>query len=67
MYSDYTMECVRQNLGLEENDKSMDTEIEEMNKIEVLERYLQWNNLVGFADEIVEVINDIYNLSLELE
>lgn len=67
MYSDYTMECVRQNLGLEENDKSMDTEIEEMNKIEVLERYLQWNNLVGFADEIVEVVNDIYDLSLELE
>lgn len=65
-YPNAIMEAVRQNLGLEETDESMDDEIEEMSKEEVLERVCSWNGLLGYGSTIKQWVGDIYSVILEV-
>lgn len=64
-YPNFIMEYVRQNLGVEEDDTSRDDEINNMLKKEVLARVLEWNGICGYTDDIIQWINDIYNINLE--
>lgn len=64
-YSEYIMQDVRCNLGLEAYDTSKDEEIMEMEREEVFERYLTWNNICGWSSEILAAIGDIYNVTLK--
>jgi hypothetical protein len=64
-YSDYVMECVRQNLGLKPNNTSKDEQINEMDKDEILERVATWNNIIGYGPTIREWIEDIWCMDLD--
>ena len=56
-YSNFIMEAVRQNTGLDEDDTSMDDEIMEMDGEEVVRRYLEWEGIIGYASDIIEVVS----------
>ena len=56
-YSNFIMEAVRQNMGLDEDDTSMDDEIMEMDGEEVVRRYLEWEGIIGYASDIIEVVS----------
>lgn len=58
------MKSLRKNLSLSENDESHDQEIAEMSKREILERFLSWQNISGYSQEILETY-DTLNKSLE--
>lgn len=63
-YSEVVMENVRQALGLEDDDESSDDKIMAMEKSEVLGLYWQWNGIIGYETEILESIEDIFNITL---
>lgn len=63
-YSENVMEYVRQRLGLEKYDDSMDKEINELSPNEVFGHVCEWNGLCGYADTIKSWIRDIYKLEL---
>ena len=67
MYSDDVMQAIRQNLGLEPDDISRDSEIFRMSKLEAFEKCLNWENIVGYSGIILNFINGIYNVNLEPE
>jgi hypothetical protein len=56
-YSNFIMEAVRQNMGLDEDDTSMDDEIMKMDGEEVVRRYLEWEGIIGYASDIIEVVS----------
>lgn len=64
-YSESVMEYVRQRLGLEKYDDSMDNEINELSPNEVFEHVCEWNGLCGYAHTIKSWIREIYKLELE--
>ena len=65
-YSEEIMEAVRGNLGLDDpDDTSLDEQINEMDKTEVFERFLNWNGIYGYGDTILSVIEDIFNCSFD--
>lgn len=64
-YPDDIMESVRQALGLEESDESKDHEIAEMSRSEVFDHVLAWNGIIGYAEEVKQWINDVFNVDLE--
>ena len=61
----YTVQCIRQNLGLESEDKSRDEMIATMTKHEQLERALRWNNLIGYGQTVKRIVEDIYGMELK--
>lgn len=63
-YPEYIMRNVRENLGLESNDTSKDREINEMDKIRVLDAYLTWEGIIGYTYEIISIIEDIFEVEL---
>lgn len=63
-YPEYIMRAVRQNLGLNEFDFSKDSEINKMDKDEILHRVCVWNNLIGYEKTIKNWIKDIYGVAL---
>ncbi|MDE7423945.1 MAG: hypothetical protein K2N51_09660 [Lachnospiraceae bacterium] len=66
IYNNDIMEAVRQRMGLEKDDTSKDDEIMKMDKEEVFREYCQWHGLSGaWYLDILEVIGNIYNVSLE--
>lgn len=64
VYSEEVMKAARQNMGLDEDDVSSDTLIEELPKSEVFERYLIWQGIIGFGRQILKAIEDIYKVEL---
>ncbi len=64
-YPEHIMKAVRQNLGVGEDDMSMDSDIEAMSKGEVLNRVATWNNLIGYGAIIKRWVEDIYNITLK--
>ena len=67
IYPENIMENVRMALGLDSEDESMDMEIMEMNKSDVLGLYLQWEGIIDYELMIIEAINDIYDVYLTKE
>ena len=65
MYPDYIMENVRNNLGLDSDDTSSDKYIEDMDPLEVLERFWIWEGIIGYAELIKDSVCDIYGIDLE--
>lgn len=65
IYPENIMENVRMALGLDSEDESMDMEIMEMNKSDVLGLYLQWEGIIDYELMIIEAINDIYDVYLD--
>ena len=56
-YSDFIMRAVRQSLGLDEDDTSRDEEIMEMAGAEIVDRYLTWNEIIGYTSYIINVVS----------
>jgi hypothetical protein len=65
MYSDNVMQAIRQNLELDPEDNSRDSEIFKMPRLEVLEKCLNWEGIVGYSGQIISYIEDIYGITLE--
>lgn len=59
-YSQYIMEDVRRNLGLEYDDESRDEDINNMEPDEVFERFLTWQGIMGYSSHIIHAVRDIY-------
>jgi hypothetical protein len=66
-YPEHIVEYVRQNLGLTEDDTSLDGEILAMSRDEVLDRVCAWNGLIGFGDTVKDWVQDVYGVELEDE
>lgn len=66
-YPEKIMRDVRKNLGLDEMDTSMDLEIFQMDREDILNSVCNWNNLVGYGGTIRGWIEDIYQIKLKDE
>ena len=63
-YPENILRLVRQNLDLKPTDTSMDKEINNMSRNEVLNRVCEWEGLIGYGRVIREWIKDIYGVDL---
>lgn len=59
-YSESIMRNVRQALGVDPYDNSLDKEIDEMDKMDVFEKWLQWEGLFEYGHKIKNVVDDIF-------
>lgn len=59
-YSGYIMKNVRQLIGLDENDTSRDAEIESMSGRDILDKFLAWEGIYGYTDEILNVVIEAF-------
>lgn len=59
------MKSVRQNLGRDRDDPSLDAVIEGMSRMEVFGRVLTWEGIIGYEDLIASWIQDIFEIDLE--
>ena len=64
-YPNYIYEAVRQNLGVDKYDFSVDCKIDEMSHDEVLLRICIWKSIPGFDITIKKWIRDIYGTQLQ--
>ena len=64
-YPENILRLVCQNLDLEPTDTSMDEEINNMSRNEVLNRVCEWEGLIGYGRVIREWIKDIYGVDLD--
>ena len=64
-YPENILRLVRQNLDLEPTDTSMDDEINNMSRNEVLNRVCEWEGLIAYGKVIHEWIKDIYSVDLD--
>ena len=58
------MEDLRQRRGLDEDDTSEDQEILEMSGYEFLDEWLRWNGIIGYTDDIINVIKVAFGIEL---
>lgn len=66
-YSNYLMISVRQSMGLDEDDTSRDDTIMEMDSYELLDRFLEWEGIIGYTQKIVNILKEIFpNLPVDL-
>lgn len=63
-YNEDVMKAVRQSLGYDENDNSVDEVIMKMDKEEVFERYCTWNGLIGWYRKLIEIVEIIFEVKL---
>ena len=66
-YSPVVMERVRQRLGLEEDDKSRDKDIEAMSPFKLLDHCLCWEGIIGFTHLFKDLVREIYGVELKEE
>ena len=59
-YSDNVMRNVRQALGVEPDDTSFDTEINEMDQMEVFDKWLHWEGMYGYTKKIKNAVDNIF-------
>lgn len=64
-YPKYIYKNVRQNIGLEWDDNSMDDEIDGMTPGEVLDRFWEWEGIVGYTHKIIDSVLDVYGIEKE--
>lgn len=64
-YSYYIMRNIRQVLDLEPTDTSRDEEINNMSRREIIDKYLLWEGIINFTEEILSVIEEVYDVYLE--
>lgn len=63
-YPTYIYEIIRQNLGEDKYDISIDDIINNMDSDEVFKRVCIWNNIVNFDTTIKNWVKDIYGVTL---
>lgn len=64
-FSEEFMKVARQQYGLEEDDTSRDDEINAYTKLEMLDKMLKWEGILGYIDYIVSWINELFDVDLE--
>ena len=64
-YPEYIMAKIRQRMGLESEDTSLDWRITKMSKMEVFNQVLLWEGLIGFDYALPHWIKDIFGVDLE--
>ena len=64
-YSEEVMKKVRQRLGVEEDDTSLDLDIAGLHQGEVFNHCLCWEGIIGFGLPIRRWIEDIYGVQLK--
>ena len=66
-YSNYLMRSIRQSMGLDEDDTSRDDAIMEMDSYELLDRFLEWEGIIGYTQKIINILKEIFpNLPVDL-
>lgn len=63
--SDYIIRDVRQNMGLEPEDTSRDSEILTMTPAEIFDRWLEWQGIIGYSHRILSAIEEIFDINLD--
>lgn len=53
----HILKDLREHRGLEPEDSSADDIINTYSKEEVLDKYLEWNGIIGYTDVIVEIMS----------
>lgn len=66
-YPENVIKTVRKSLDLEPDDTSRDGEIDLMTNREIFEAICNYEGLIGYADTIIDWINQIYGLDLNEE
>lgn len=61
---EYVMEDMRDNMGLMRDDTDKDLEILCLEPSDFLERWLTWNGIIGYKEEIIDVIYMAYGIDL---
>lgn len=59
------MEIMRQRRFLEEDDTSNDEDILSMSGHDFFHEWLEWEGIIGYTDEILEIIEMAYGVDLE--
>ena len=59
-YSDSVMRRVRQALGCEPDDTSCDEAINDMDQMDVFNKWLQWEGILGYTYKIKEAVDNIF-------
>ena len=62
-YSENIMRNVRQNLGLEEDDTSMDDYIMSLTPKSVFDKYCTWEGLLGYGYTLWHVMEELKNFN----
>lgn len=62
---DYILRNLRERKGREPDDYSKDSEFENMTLTEVVEEYFAWEGIIGYGEEIVEVVTDLQEFNKE--
>lgn len=62
---EYIMEILRQRRCLDEDDTSEDQEILDMSGLDFLHSWLEWEGIIGYTGELLQVIKMAYGIDLE--
>lgn len=65
-YPEYIYRNVRQSLDLDSNDTTLDEEINDMSPNEVIDRYWQWEGIIGYTNRIIDTVFDVYEIDKEM-
>lgn len=63
-YPEHIMETLRQRIGLEDDDKSRDEELQMLTPQEALSECLEWAGIHGYTSWILNVIRDTFKVKL---
>ena len=63
-YPEYILEILRERRGLEEDDKSIDEELQEMSPEEAFDEVVEWEGLCGYSYWLLQCIQDIFKVKL---
>lgn len=63
-YPEHIMKTLRQRIGLEEDDKSQDAELQMLTPQEALSECLEWEGIRGYTSWILNVIRDTFKVKL---
>lgn len=61
---EYVMEDMREHFGLKRDDTDQDLKILCLEPDEFLERWLRWNGIIGWKEEIIDAIYMAYGIDL---
>lgn len=62
-YPEYIYKNVRQNLGFERDDNSIDSQIDNiMSPREVLDSFWEWEGVIGYTHKIINSVLDVYGI-----
>lgn len=64
---DYILDDARRNVPMMgDKEEFTDEELQNKTKAEIFEHYLQWQGIIGFGDDILHVVEDLFEVNLDL-